>query len=133
MKIGDKIRKIREIKGLEQKEMAEKLNILPQVYSNLERNKTKMDEDRLEQIAKILGISVETIREFDTNKLFINSTPIFGNARDVAKKIINNSENNKTIELLLQSKDELIKKQQEEIAFLRTQIKDLTTKLLKNE
>ncbi len=133
MKIGDKIRKIREIKGLEQKEMAEKLNILPQVYSNLERNKTKMDEDRLEQIAKILGISVETIREFDTNKLFINSTPIFGNTRDVAKKIINNSKNSKMIDSLLQSKDELIKKQQEEISFLRIQIKDLIHKLPKNE
>ena len=43
MKIGDKLKRIRDIKGLKQEEVAALLKITPQAYSKVERNETKLD------------------------------------------------------------------------------------------
>lgn len=67
--IGYKIRKIREIKNFKQEYMAEKLGISISAYSKVENNET-VGPERLEQISKILGVSVEEILSFDETKVF---------------------------------------------------------------
>ncbi len=136
MKIGDKVKKIREIKGLTQEDLAQKLNITSQAYSKLERNKTKMDEDRLEQIAENLGVSVDMIRAFEPNSLFINSLHAIG---DNAKTVINHNENQQLIEIISKAKDEIIAQQKDTITrlqsdndFLKAQLEQIT-KLLNNK
>ena len=69
MKIGDKLKRIRDIKGLKQEEVAALLKITPQAYSKVERNETKLDTDRLEELAKIFKMSVEEIQQFDEKNL----------------------------------------------------------------
>lgn len=48
MQVGHKIKRIRELKGLSQAEVAKKLFISQRAYSDIENDKTKLDLDRLE-------------------------------------------------------------------------------------
>jgi XRE family transcriptional regulator, regulator of sulfur utilization len=64
MLIGDKIRNIRTLKGLSQENMAEMLALSAVAYGDIERNKKDVNMKRLEQIAGILGVSVNDILAF---------------------------------------------------------------------
>lgn len=73
MKIGEKIRKIREIKGISQDAVATHLDISPQAYGKMERGETKLDHVRIEEIAKYLQMNVEDIINFDAKNIFNNT------------------------------------------------------------
>jgi transcriptional regulator with XRE-family HTH domain len=128
MKLGDKIKKIRDLKGLKQEEMAALLNISSQAYSKLERNETKMDDDRLEQIAKILDVSTDDIKNFDDKSLFINNLNEYDNSNQstgTGHTVINHFYGNEAVPLLqktIEQQLELIGQQKEEITFLRKQL-----------
>jgi transcriptional regulator with XRE-family HTH domain len=61
MKIGDKIRKVRELKGLKQENIATALGMSVTAYGNLERGESSPSFDRLEEIAAALEVSVSDI------------------------------------------------------------------------
>ena len=71
--VGQKIRKIRELKGFSQDYVAQKLNLTQKAYSNIEAGKTKLDFDRLEDISKILEIEPMNVLAFDEQILFNNN------------------------------------------------------------
>ena len=73
--IGDKIRKIREIKDLKQDDVADRIGISSSAYGKLERDETNITHERLEQIAKVFDLSVSDILAFDEKQVFnfINS------------------------------------------------------------
>ena len=56
--IGDKIRYFRNLKNWSQEEIAYRLNISLPAYSKIERNITDVSVSRLNQIAKVYGITV---------------------------------------------------------------------------
>jgi Uncharacterized protein conserved in bacteria len=70
MRIGEKLQILRRLKGFTQEEVASKLNMKRRSYANLENNTTKVDVFRMKQIAKIYGIEVDEIINFDTNTAF---------------------------------------------------------------
>jgi transcriptional regulator with XRE-family HTH domain len=70
--IGLKIRKVREIKNIGQKYMADKLGISQGAYSDLENGKTKITAEKLDCIAKILEVSKEVIENFN-DMIVLNS------------------------------------------------------------
>jgi transcriptional regulator with XRE-family HTH domain len=57
MTIGDKIRKVREIKGLKQEWVAGQLGLSVTAYGNLERGDAGVTVERLEEIAKVLEVN----------------------------------------------------------------------------
>jgi transcriptional regulator with XRE-family HTH domain len=61
MQIGDKIRKVRELKGLKQEAIATKLGMSVTAYGNIERNETGVNFDKLEEIAAALEVTVQDI------------------------------------------------------------------------
>ncbi|HRG52481.1 MAG TPA: helix-turn-helix transcriptional regulator [Bacteroidia bacterium] len=63
--IGNKIRIVRQIKGISQEAMAMKLMISQPAYSKIENGKIFLSPERLEIILNELNISEETIREFN--------------------------------------------------------------------
>ena len=73
MKIGEKIRMIREIKGISQEAVATHLDITPQAYGKIEREETKLDFKRIEEIAKYLQVTVEEVMNFDAKNIFKNT------------------------------------------------------------
>jgi XRE family transcriptional regulator, regulator of sulfur utilization len=65
MQTGEKIRIIRIIKGLSQENMADELGMTRFNYGEIERGKTTLNEKRIEQIAKVLGVTPKFIHNFD--------------------------------------------------------------------
>jgi transcriptional regulator with XRE-family HTH domain len=55
------IKRRREIKGLRQQDMADKLCMSLRSYQSLENGETKLDVERLERIAGILEIKIEEL------------------------------------------------------------------------
>jgi transcriptional regulator with XRE-family HTH domain len=52
-----RVRRLRELCDLSQDEVADKLNMTQGAYSRLENGKTRLDIDRLDQIARIYGFN----------------------------------------------------------------------------
>ena len=67
--IGYKIGRIRELRGLKQEYIAHQLNISQQTVSKIEQSET-IDEEMLNQISKILGVSAEGIKNFSEDAVF---------------------------------------------------------------
>lgn len=55
------IKKLRELRGYTQCYMAEELNITQGAYSLIENGKSKLDIEKLEQIAAILKVAINTL------------------------------------------------------------------------
>ncbi len=55
------IKKYRDLKELTQQEMADKLYISLKAYQNFENGITKLDLERLQEVAKILEVSVDDL------------------------------------------------------------------------
>jgi transcriptional regulator with XRE-family HTH domain len=70
MQTGEKIRKLRELKGLTQENMGQLLGMTQQVYSRLESGKTRLTIDALQAIADALNLEVMRIIEFDDAPIF---------------------------------------------------------------
>lgn len=68
--LGNKIRKIRELRNLKQDHMADILGISQSAYSKIEKDEIEVSHERLEQIAKAFGISVQDILSFDERMFF---------------------------------------------------------------
>lgn len=77
--IGQKIKKIREIKGYKQEFMADKLNISQQSYSNIESDKIDVPFSKLNEIATVFNMRVEDIVSFDEKFVLNNYGEIKGN------------------------------------------------------
>lgn len=73
--IGRKIGRIRELRGMKQETMAEELGISQQAVSKLEQS-VEIEDERLEEIAKVLGVTKEGIENFSEEAVFniINNT-----------------------------------------------------------
>lgn len=72
MEIGTRIRKIREIKGLSQENVAAELDMSVTGYGKIERNEVSVNIDKLSKIGKVLQLSIEDIIGFDENVAFNN-------------------------------------------------------------
>lgn len=73
MKLGDKIQKMRQFKGIKQESIAHNLGLSQAAYSKIERSETEMDADKLKQIANALGCEPSEILNIDENHLIVNT------------------------------------------------------------
>lgn len=55
------IKRLRKQHGLTQQQLAERLHLSLNGYTNLERGKTQFNEKRLRQIAQVFGMSYQTL------------------------------------------------------------------------
>lgn len=124
-KIGPKISRLRELRGMKQEALATALGVSQQTVSNMERS-AEIEEDLLAQVAEILGVTTEAIKNFSEEAVFnyfntfndnsgagaysTNSTFSFN---PIEKLIEAHEENKKLYERLLEaekSKIELLEK-----------------------
>lgn len=66
--IGRNIARLREIKGMKQDILAEELGISQQSVSHLEQSET-LEEKKLEDVAKALGVTKEAIENFSDENI----------------------------------------------------------------
>lgn len=72
MKLGEKIRVFRTLKGYSQEVMAESLKLSVAGYGKIERNETELTVNRLQQIAELLEVKLEDILQHDEKISFHN-------------------------------------------------------------
>ena len=108
--VGEKIRKIREIKGYSQEYMASQLKMSQNNYSRIELNQTKIDLDRLQEISTVLEVDPMDIFNFDERYIF-QSTSHSQTGGETKSGIFNN--------------EAIIKELKEHIDYLRDENKRL--------
>lgn len=64
MSLEKNIKKIRRLKNLTQSQISKILGISAQAYSKIESGETRLDTDRLQQLADIFEINVKDIYDF---------------------------------------------------------------------
>ncbi|MEA5044389.1 MAG: helix-turn-helix transcriptional regulator [Petrimonas sp.] len=124
--LGYNVKRLREILGVKQEDLAERLNLTQQSVSKIE-NKEDLDNETLEKIANAMNIPSEAIKNFtDEGAVHIVSNSFSDNS-----SIVNYPINN-PIERIVQLYDEkvelyerMLKSEQEKVALLE--------ELLRNE
>lgn len=119
--IGRKIGRIRELRGMKQETLAEKLGISQQAVSKIEQSET-IEDDKLEQIAKVLGVTKEGIENFSEEAVFnvINNT--YNNTSSDNSTLIASSVNYQpnfnTIDKVVDLYERLLKAEKDKIEYL---------------
>lgn len=118
MKTNEKVRKLRENQNLTQEQMAEQLHLTPSSYAKIERGETKMNIERLQQIANILNMDIKDFLDSDKN---IVNLAIIGNNGDIAEQYQNCeiSSNTQNLKIELKYKDQIIQEKNEKNKELR--------------
>jgi transcriptional regulator with XRE-family HTH domain len=119
MSVYEKIRQIRKAKGLKQGQVAEKLDMSPNGYGDIERGNSDIKLTRLEKIAEALEIKLSAL--FELNE---KGTINIGNSD--CNWYLNSSavELEKQL-LIIELKDKELAMQQREIELLKVQITQL--------
>jgi transcriptional regulator with XRE-family HTH domain len=87
LKIGHKIKKLRELKNLTQEHMAKSIGISQGAYSRMELGETEITYTKLEKISEELGMKPEEIIAFNESLVFNVMNNQTGNGL-----VINNSQ-----------------------------------------
>lgn len=123
METYEKVRTMRELNQWSQEEMAEKLGMSATGYAKIERGKSKINLDKLQQIANIFNINVSEL--VDNNKPWVcligdnnyNLSHVYGSE--------NLALENEKLKLVIHHKEELLKQKEDEIMLLKKLIEVL--------
>lgn len=69
LKIGTKMKNLRKEKGISQKKMAERLNLIPSAYSNYENLICEIPVEVMQKFCEEVECSMEELIEFDIGNL----------------------------------------------------------------
>ena len=115
MHMGRKIGRMRELLGIKQEVLAAELGISQQAVSKLEQSE-KVEDERLEQVAKILGVNPEAIRNFSEEAVVNNINNTFHDSS------IQNQIN--PIRDIVELYERLLQAEREKVALLESLLKD---------
>jgi transcriptional regulator with XRE-family HTH domain len=90
--MGRKISRIRELRGMKQEALAIELGISQQSVSHLEQSET-VETEKLEQVAKVLGVTPEAIKNFSEETVFNIISNTFNNTSSDNSTLIASSMN----------------------------------------
>lgn len=77
--IGRKISRIRELKDMKQEALAQALGVSQQTVSTIENSET-IEEERLVEVAKALGVSIEAIKNFTDENMITYFNNFYDNS-----------------------------------------------------
>ncbi len=140
MTTAQKIKKLMETNQLTQMQMAEKMHISANTYGRLERGETKMTENRLEQVAEIFNVDMAQILSTPEDKLILLvAESTWSDKSNVINYGSNDVELEQEIEKLklslnhkdeiIQEKEKMITKLEQEVVMLKDIIELLKLKL----
>jgi transcriptional regulator with XRE-family HTH domain len=110
MALGDKLKQARLKKNISQEYMAEVLDISQKTYSNFENNKTTPNFSQIEEISKILEVSVLDFLSHNDKMSFYQTNTGTNNGY-----VVNNLP-----EKLIEQYELRVKKLEEEIVYLKS-------------
>jgi transcriptional regulator with XRE-family HTH domain len=127
LKVGFKIRKMRELKNMTRKEVASLLSMTERSYSDIENENINITLKKLCEICTVFDCNICDLLEFSGSKMFSFYVNNNGNQ---GHNINHQGATNETqlIESLLRTKDELIQSKNSIIQKLEQQLSVLTNK-----
>jgi transcriptional regulator with XRE-family HTH domain len=115
--IGRKISRIRELRGMKQETLAEELGISQQAVSKIEQSE-KIEDDKLEQIAKVLGVTKEGIENFSDEAVLNIISNTFTSNDSSTINAINVQPNFNPLDKVVELYERLLKSEQDKIEYL---------------
>lgn len=109
--IGQKIKKLRELRNFTQSHMAEELGLSQSAYSKMELGETEITYSKLERVAEVLGMKPEEVISFNESMVFNVMNNQTGQGF-----VINNNQLSETEKTLYIQQIDLLK---EEVAYLK--------------
>ena len=119
LKLGEKIKKLRELKDYTQEYMAEQLGISQSAYSKMEIGESEITYNRLEKVAEVLKMKPEELITFNESMVFNVMHNQTGNGLVVQNNVPNDKERE-----LYESKIKIL---QDELSYMKGLLKDCLT------
>ncbi|MEP6804276.1 MAG: helix-turn-helix transcriptional regulator [Flavobacterium sp.] len=116
--IGRNISRIRELRGMKQGALADAIGTSQQTISSIETSET-VDFDKLVQIAKALGVTVEAIENFTEESVFNFFNNFYDNSANSAS--IQSGTNNCTfnpLDKVIELYERLVQVEREKVEFM---------------
>ncbi|MBL0739189.1 helix-turn-helix transcriptional regulator [Flavobacterium sp. GN10] len=127
--IGRNISRIRELKGMKQEALAIAIGLSLQTVSNIESSE-KVDSEKLTEIAKALGVTVEAIENFSEESVFNFFNNFYDNSasngQGASGPIFTFNPLDKMVELyerLVQAEKALVQAEKEKVEYLEKLLK----------
>lgn len=131
MSIHEKIRSLREINSWTQEEMAEKLEISKNGYAKLERGESKLNIERLEQIANIFNVDIADLASDGRGLVcFINGDNSDNSQNNISYYTTTDAliAENEKLKLTLEHNATIIEQKDKEISMLKEMVELLKQK-----
>jgi transcriptional regulator with XRE-family HTH domain len=113
--LGQKIKKIRRLKGFKRADMAKELQISLSAYSRIEKEEVKIYLETLDKLAKVFKMEIKDILNFDENAGFTTNNK--------SKKHVAKTNDFETVKKLLIQINKKLDSQRKEIDLLKKKIK----------
>ncbi len=122
--IGRNISRIRELRGMKQGALADAIGTTQQTISNIETSET-VDFDKLVQIAKALGVTVEAIENFTEESVFNFFNSFYDNSSNTGAQ--GNTHNNhctfNPLDKVVELYERLVQAEKEKVEYLEKLMK----------
>ncbi|GEP50176.1 transcriptional regulator [Flavobacterium noncentrifugens] len=117
--LGQKIRRIRELRDMKQETLADALGTTQKAISLMESKET-IDDEKLDEVAKALGVSAEAIKNFSEEGV-IN---YFNNFTDNSAGTFNNHCNFNPLDKVIELYERLVQAEKDKVEYLEKLFKD---------
>jgi len=115
--MGRKISRIRELRGMKQEALAIELGISQQSVSHLEQSET-VETEKLEQVAKVLGVTPEAIKNYSEEAVFNIISNTFNSNDESTLNAINIQPSFNPMDKVVELYERLLAAEQEKITYL---------------
>lgn len=122
--IGRNISRLRELRGIKQLALAEAIGVSQQTISTIENSET-VDDEKLMQIAEVLGVSAEAIKNFSEEAVFNYFTNFYDSS---TAQVNNNGCNFNPLDKVIELYDKLVQAEKDKVAYLEKLLKDNSKK-----
>ncbi|MDY9918230.1 MAG: helix-turn-helix transcriptional regulator [Proteiniphilum sp.] len=116
--LGRKIERVRHLRGMSQAELGELLGITKQAVSKMEQTE-KFNDERLEQIASALGVTVEGLKKYNEETVLYNTNNTYENCGATTSANIIHTFNNFPIEKVVEMFEKILEKEREKFESLK--------------
>jgi transcriptional regulator with XRE-family HTH domain len=120
--IGRNISRIRELRGMKQEALATAIGVSQQSISNIEGSET-VEEDKLQAIAKVLGVSADAIKNYSDETVLniINNTFTSNDSSTI--NAINIQPNFNPLDKVVELYERLVQAEKEKVEYLEKILK----------
>jgi transcriptional regulator with XRE-family HTH domain len=136
MKVNEKIKHLRQLQGWSQEDVANKLEMSPNGYGNIERGDTDVTLSKLEKLAELFGMELAELVELDKKHVFNLNTQNNNQHCNINIELsiidLSISENSQ-LKSALEKQQALNEQQAQEIQYLRSLLESVLKKEMKQD